>query len=510
MAGPFAITVPTSSATVAAGEAKNFTFTIANSGDKTVQALATVKARKPAERPWFSISGPSVVAFEAGSTKQIVVVFKPPPETAPLEKSEFQLVVADNAHTDDVFNESAWVSVRLTAAAVVPIQKKRKFPWWLVIAGAALLTGFAVFLICWLTKLPDEGEACDDGRCAKALSCTNGICRSPGTCASDADCKNGSCLNEKCLGAKGHECQADDQCLSGKCESARCTGIGPGGACASAAQCASPNEDCVGGKCTCRTGRGDCDGNRFNGCETNLEATPQHCGACGKSCGSGRCGKSIVTSQFPSEDWKPYGSTTFAQGSAVLTQKLREEAGSIVYARGIVVDASFKLEFQFEIASSEGVFGHQGDAGMAFMMANDQGNIRYLGHGGQGLGVAGLKGFGVELDTYGNPGCGDIGDDHVAIISLDACFEQPTTLGQAFPIPLRNRSGTMRIELTNGELSASLNRSGTKAALPGFQPGVYRFGFAAGTGRVELPLHGSGSRHAVRDVKLSFDSVRCL
>lgn len=43
---------------------------------------------------------------------------------------------------------------------------------------------------------------------------------------------------------------------------------------------------CASGACryTCHGGRGDCDGDMTNGCETNLSNSPRHCGACGRAC----------------------------------------------------------------------------------------------------------------------------------------------------------------------------------------------------------------------------------
>ena len=43
---------------------------------------------------------------------------------------------------------------------------------------------------------------------------------------------------------------------------------------------------CVSGACryACHGGRGDCDGDTVNGCETNLSNSPRHCGACGRAC----------------------------------------------------------------------------------------------------------------------------------------------------------------------------------------------------------------------------------
>jgi len=39
----------------------------------------------------------------------------------------------------------------------------------------------------------------------------------------------------------------------------------------------------------CAAGLGNCDNNAANGCETTLANTLAHCGACGTSCGAGRC-----------------------------------------------------------------------------------------------------------------------------------------------------------------------------------------------------------------------------
>lgn len=53
--------------------------------------------------------------------------------------------------------------------------------------------------------------------------------------------------------------------------------------------CNLPGADagCSGGKCVvanCGAGTGDCDGDPFNGCETDLNTTAAHCGACARAC----------------------------------------------------------------------------------------------------------------------------------------------------------------------------------------------------------------------------------
>jgi hypothetical protein len=49
---------------------------------------------------------------------------------------------------------------------------------------------------------------------------------------------------------------------------------------------------CLAGSCgvACVVGAGDCDGNPANGCETRLNESNTHCGACGMACPAGqRC-----------------------------------------------------------------------------------------------------------------------------------------------------------------------------------------------------------------------------
>ena len=46
--------------------------------------------------------------------------------------------------------------------------------------------------------------------------------------------------------------------------------------------------------CSCAVGRGDCDGDADNGCETDL-ASPDHCGACGVVCENGGCDAATFT-----------------------------------------------------------------------------------------------------------------------------------------------------------------------------------------------------------------------
>jgi len=73
------------------------------------------------------------------------------------------------------------------------------------------------------------------------------------------------------------------------------------GACASRCSVDVTNADeaCVYGRCdwSCKAGWGDCNGNRDDGCETNISSDPKNCGGCGivcdgiagQACVDGRC-----------------------------------------------------------------------------------------------------------------------------------------------------------------------------------------------------------------------------
>ncbi len=52
---------------------------------------------------------------------------------------------------------------------------------------------------------------------------------------------------------------------------------------------AAPHLECAQGSCTCAAGYGDCDADLTNGCETDLQSSPTHCGACSHDCLGGGC-----------------------------------------------------------------------------------------------------------------------------------------------------------------------------------------------------------------------------
>ena len=101
---------------------------------------------------------------------------------------------------------------------------------------------------------PHVSAACDAGRCAYACDTGFADC--------DGDASNG--------------CEADLRTSLAHC-----------GSCAGVCAPANATAACVDGVCgvaACAMGYGDCDGTATDGCETDLRATPTHCGRCDTSC----------------------------------------------------------------------------------------------------------------------------------------------------------------------------------------------------------------------------------
>jgi hypothetical protein len=237
--------------------------------------------------------------------------------------------------------------------------------------------------------------------------------------------------------------------------------------------------------------------------------------ACNGECPAGTCSATLSeTFAAPPPNWQFNGAAHHdASGTAVLTDATVTLAGTVFYKNPIVTD-SFTASFEARISESPmgagGGFYGPGD-GMAFAFQTN--GPTALGESGGGLAVAGLDGFGFELDTYPNPRdpCGDPSFEHAAVIQLTACGMDviPTTLqaSGALAMPLAETDWHLvEIELQAGvarmRLDAAEVLSGV--SLPGFTPGTaYFFGFGAGTG-------GAVNRHEVRNLTIQFPTPRCL
>lgn len=162
-----------------------------------------------------------------------------------------------------------------------------------------------------LSTSPFACGACGH-RCADAESCVAGVCapcpagqaRCGGLACRDLQSDRGNC------GACGRECADGAPCESGacvacpagmgRCGDAACRDLSSDaancGACGNvcaALSARSTGSACVAGRCAsvgCVPGTAECDGSTATVCETELDLSAAHCGACGHACEAGeRC-----------------------------------------------------------------------------------------------------------------------------------------------------------------------------------------------------------------------------
>jgi hypothetical protein len=134
------------------------------------------------------------------------------------------------------------------------------------------------------------GDCAAANRCQQAASCTQNSCTydkktggtaPPDCCNGNSECPSGAtCVSNICTcGASQKLCLVSMTCISSSI-------------CCTAADCDSASSNgatCTGGNCNytgCKTERGDCDTTAPNlaGCETNTATSATNCGGCGLAC----------------------------------------------------------------------------------------------------------------------------------------------------------------------------------------------------------------------------------
>ncbi len=173
---------------------------------------------------------------------------------------------------------------------------------------------------CMGSCVDPQSDAMHCGRCGTACpntTCSSGLCTNTcrlgfGDCDANATngCETDLASSASHCGRCGTPCapaNADGTCTSGRCVFVGChagfadCNMNPADGCeanlmTSAMHCAACGMACtipgamamcMAGVCTrtsCSMGRGDCDGDTVNGCETDVTASTMHCGACGAMC----------------------------------------------------------------------------------------------------------------------------------------------------------------------------------------------------------------------------------
>lgn len=116
--------------------------------------------------------------------------------------------------------------------------------------------------------------------CANSSCATCSVSNATAACAADGTCTIGTCNTgfADCDGNAGNGCEINtDQ------DPKNCGGCGHD----CFATNPSTNWVCQGGQCavsTCPSGKGDCNGNSSDGCETSLASDPKNCAFCGNDC----------------------------------------------------------------------------------------------------------------------------------------------------------------------------------------------------------------------------------
>jgi hypothetical protein len=151
-------------------------------------------------------------------------------------------------------------------------------------ATAACVGGGCEVVACeahWGDCDRDPANGCETDLDASVQHCCacGRVCQLPNATAA---CSGGTCRIASCDHGWG-DCDGSD---SNGCETDLAASAEHCGACGRVCQLSNATAACLGGTCriaSCDHGWGDCDGSDSNGCETNTRTSPVHCGACGDS-----------------------------------------------------------------------------------------------------------------------------------------------------------------------------------------------------------------------------------
>ncbi|WP_437622453.1 L-type lectin-domain containing protein [Sorangium sp. So ce1151] len=261
----------------------------------------------------------------------------------------------------------------------------------------------------------------------------------------------------------------------------------------------------------CEAGVQVCSRSAWGPCTGETTPTPEACDLVDNDCNGQTdegtcpagtvCAASLAADMASPPDGWSFNGDAFWDAQALtgaLTDAEHDQAGALVYRNPIAAD-SFTATFEFRLGRGDG---------LGFMLETT--GETAVGDPGGSLGMAGLAGYGIELDTFDNFECGDLGSNHVGVDDL----AQPCRNGGlrsliqvASNVALGDGAfHTARIELDEGEVSVSIDGEPLIQgfAIDGFPVGAtFFYGFAAGTG-------DAIARQEIRNVSITFPAPRCL
>jgi hypothetical protein len=195
-------------------------------------------------------------------------------------------------------------------------------------------------------------------------------------------------------------------------------------------------------------------------------------------------------------------------GGAILTLPVNNTAGTVIYDTSIPIDA-FSVSFEFRIGFASHFGTDLGSDGIGFML--EQTGNTAIGQNGGGMGMGGLVGYGVEIDTFDHVSCNDFVANHIAIDDLilpASCPEQQLHLisNTSLPFELRNSGWhVLDVDWNFGDVRIALDHIPVLSyVIPTWVSGQsYYMGFAAAGGF-------NADLHEIRNIRITFSTPRCL
>lgn len=200
------------------------------------------------------------------------------------------------------------------------------------------------------------------------------------------------------------------------------------------------------------------------------------------------CSPNPIAVPFDDPRWVVAGDATKGNATVILTPKTPFKKGAVEWRDKHAFDA-FEMEVELRIAAST----TPGD-GLAFAWL-DVGSVPAVGGDGGNMGVCGLAGYAVALDTTVGPDAG--GAVSIKLVDLQkappACSDSPIAEKTLAVAVIGSSFHRLRVSLAaGGHVVAAVDGSPVlDATIPDYQAFSGYFAFAAATG-------GAFSEHTVR------------